>query len=290
MSVDKLQERIRKLKNPSVVDLTVYPDQLPPQILQNNENFCQAYQVYAEAILQGLKEIVPAVRLDYSTFALLGADGLKTLKSVLKTAKNCGYYVLLNGVEMLSPQAADRAAELLMARECPYYFDGLIVTAFIGSEAIRPFAARLKESGKALFVVARTGNKSAPEVQDLLTGSRLVHVAKTDIINRFADPLMGKSGYSQVAVMAAASSADSLRTLRAKYKYLFLLLDGCDYPNGNAKNCSYAFDSLGHGAAACVGASVCAAWQEDMQADFVSAAMDAAQRLKKNLSRYVTIL
>lgn len=290
MSVDKLQEKIRKSKNPVVIDLTILPEQIPQSILQEQDDFCAAYKVYGKALLEGLKDTVPAVRFDFGTFALMGEKGLATLEEMLNAAKDLGYYVLLNGIDALSPQAAENAAAMLLSKQCRWCFDGLIVTAYIGSDSIRPYTAALKDSGKALFVVARTANKTAPEIQDLLTGSRLVHVAKTDIINRFADPLMGKCGYSQVAVMAAASSADSLRTLRTKYKYLFLLVDGCDYPNANAKNCSFAFDKLGHGAAVCAGASVVAAWQEDQQEDYVVAAVAAAQRLKKNLNRYVTIL
>lgn len=290
MSVDKLQEKIRKLKNPTVIDLTVMPETIPPCILQEQGDFCDAYKVFAKALLDGLKEIVPAVRFDFGSFALLGSKGLETLEEVLKLAKDLGYYVLLSGVDVLSAQSAEHAATVLLSGRCKWYFHGLILTAYIGSDALKPYVSGLKDSGKTLFVVARTANKTAPEIQDLLTGSRLVHVAKTDIINRFAEPLMAKCGYSQVAVMAAASSADSLRTLRTKYKYLFLLLDGCDYPNANAKNCSFAFDRLGHGAAACAGSSVTAAWQDEPQADYVTAAVNAAQRLKKNLNRYVTIL
>lgn len=290
MSVDKLQERIRKLKNATVVDFTVSADHIPPYILEEKESFFAAYLAFAKELLYGLKDIVPAVRFDFNAFALYGAKGLETLEEILCVAKDRGYYVLLNGIEMLSAQSAERAAEMLFSHECRWYFDGLITTAYIGSDGIVPYISRMNDSGKALFVVVRTANKTAPETQDLLTGSRLAHVAKTDMVNRFAEKIIGRSGYSNIAVMAAASSADSLRTLRAKYKYLFLLLDGCDYPNANAKNCSFAFDKLGHGAAACAGASITAAWQETQQEDYVSAAVCAAERLKKNLNRYITIL
>lgn len=290
MSVDKLQEKIRKLKNPSVVDFTVLPELIPPYILQEHETVFRAYKVFAETLLNELKDIVPAVRFDFGSFALYGSEGLDILSEILIVAKNLGYYVLLNGVEMLSAQTAENAAGILFSDDCRWHFDGLIISSYIGSDGIRPYISRLNSTGKALFIVARTANKTAPEIQDLLTGSRLVHAAKTDIVNRFADSALSKCGYSQVAIMAAASSADSLRTLRAKYKYLFMLLDGCDYPNGNAKNCSFAFDRLGHGAAACAGASITAAWQEDQPENYVSAAVSAAERLRKNLNRYVTIL
>ena len=83
-----------------------------------------------------------------------------------------------------------------------------------------------------------------------------------------------------------------MRNLRTAYKSMFMLLDGYDYPNANAKNCSNAFDKLGHGAAAIAGTSITAAWQEQPAdaREFVALAVEAAQRMKKNLLRYITIL
>lgn len=291
MSIDRLQEKIRKMKNPLVVDFSVLPEHVPPQIMEHAGSFPQAYKQFCIELLEGLKTTVPAVRFDFGVFALLGADGLMILEEVLSCAKAQGYYVILDGVESLSAMNAARAAEMLLGEDCKWRFDGLVLTANIGSDALKPYVSMLKESGKDIFAVVRTSNKSASETQDLLTGSRLAHMAKADIVNRFAEPLVGRSGYSQVAFLAAASSADSLRSLRSKYKNVFLLLDGCDYPNANAKNCSFAFDKLGHGAAACAGLSVTAAWRDcDTAEDYVQQAVSAAERHKKNLNRYITIL
>ena len=140
-------------------------------------------------------------------------------------------------------------------------------------------------------MVARTGNKSASELQDLLAGGRLVHAAAADHVNRYGADTAGKSGYTRVGVLAPASSAESLRMLRSKYPKLFLLLDGYDYPNANAKNCSFAFDRFGHGAAVCSSA-IATAWKQDESdgLDYLDHAKAAADRLKKNLTRYVTVL
>ena len=74
---------------------------------------------------------------------------------------------------------------------------------------------------------------------------------------------------------------------------MFLLVDGLDYPSGNAKNCSFAFDRFGYGAAICVGPSVTAAWKDVENADavdYVKHAVQAAERIRKNVLRYITIL
>lgn len=289
MSIGKLQEKIRKTKNPIAVDFDMQQEHIPVQLLESIEGFLPAYQEYVQRLLETLKGTVPAVRFHFGMLAALGAEGLRVLSKLAQAAKTQGYYVFLDGVEALSAQSAKRMADVFLTSS-PVYFDGLIITAYIGSDAIAPYAAQLKEAGKVLFVVARTANRSAPDVQDLLTGSRLVHVAKVDIANRYAQPLITKCGYSQVALVAAASSADSIRLLRSKYPHLFMLLDGYDYPNANAKNCSFAFDSLGHGALACVGTGITAAWREDQEVDYLEAAVCAAEKYKKNLSRYITVL
>ena len=92
--------------------------------------------------------------------------------------------------------------------------------------------------------------------------------------------------------MASASAPDSLKNLHSKYRSVFLLVDGLDYPSGNAKNCSYAFDRFGHGAAVCAGPSVTAAWLENETdgTNYVEQALQAAERMKKNITRYITVL
>ncbi len=292
MSVDKLQEKIRKLKTPLVVDFSVCSEHIPDHIRNAEESFMGAYLAFSKNLLVGLKNLVPAVRFDFNAFAVFGAEGMTVLEELLCAARGQGYYIFLDGVQALSAQSAAAAADMLLSRECRWDFDGLILSSYIGSDGFRPYVSLLKESGKDLFVVIRTSNKSATELQDLLTGGRLVHMANADIVNRYTGALVGKSGYSQLAIMAAAASADSLRSLRSKYKNLFMLLDGYDYPNSNAKNCSYAFDELGRGAAACAGISITAAWRENETdgSDYVDQAVAAVERAKKNLLRYLTIL
>lgn len=288
MSVDKLQEKIRKVKNPSVLDMTVYQKQLPPYLMEAEGSFPAAYARFCRDLLLGLKGTVPAVRFSFSFFALMGAAGLELLPKLLTNAGDLGYYVLLDGVEALSAQSAENGAKLLSQMPC----DGIIVSAYIGSDALKPYVKQLKETGKSLFVVLRTANKTATELQDLMTGSRLVYMVGAHMANHLGEPYVGRCGYSQVGGLAAASSADCLRQIRSKYPKLFLLLDGYDYPNANAKNCSYAFDRLGHGAAACAGSSITAAWQEEgaEENDYVACAVRAAERMKKNLTRYITVL
>lgn len=287
MSVDTLQEKIRKTKNPTVVELGLDLSMLPPQFSPDASGYC----TFCKDLLGGLKGIVPAVRVSFSSFALLGAQGLDALTQVLGTASSLGFYVILDAPEILSVRSAQQTADALLGSDA-FRCDAVVIGGYLGSDVIKPFLPYCKDQKKDVFVVARTANKSAPELQDLLAGSRVVHAAAADHVNRYGGDTAGKFGYTRIGILAGASSAQGLKNLRMKYPKLFLLLDGADYPNANAKNCSNAFDKFGHGAAACVSESVTCAWKqaESDGSDYLDHAVAAAERMKKNLTRYVTIL
>ena len=292
MSMDRLQEKIRKTKNPSVIDFDVLKDQLPPHLLTEEGTYVRAYGRFCIELMEGLRGIVPAVKFSFTGFALLGTEGLVILSRVLDYAHKLGFYVILEVPEALSAQRAKSNAEIIFSDDNLWPCDGILISAYIGSDGIKPYAQRVAENGKSLFVVVRTGNRSAMELQDLLTGGRNVYDAKADIVNRFKNTKATKSGYDAVALVGPGSSASILHKLREKYKNLFILVDGYDYPNANAKNCVEAMDRLGHGAAVCGGTSVTAAWlaEEKDGLDYVADAVAAAERMKKNLTRYITIL
>ena len=292
MSIDALRDKIRKTKNPSVLELGMSAKDIPPQILESADSTAAALGFYCQELLVELKGLIPAVRIRFGEFALLGPDGISQLQHVLHAARENQYYVLLEAPELLNVASAENAAESLMADSGAYPCDGVIISGYMGSDVLKPFLPYCKKGGKTLFAVCRTGNKSAPELQDLLAGTRLVHIAAADHVNRYTAGTMGKCGYSCLGLLAAASSAQSLRELRGKYPQLFLLVDGYDYPNANAKNCSFAFDKLGCGGAVCAGSSIYGAWQQEGEnsAHYLESAKASAERMRKNLTRYVSVL
>lgn len=292
MAIDTLQEKIRKLKNPSVIDFGIQRENLPAHLLTQEGDFLKAYTRFCRELMAGLRHVVPAVRFSFGAFALLGPAGLESLTNLMHQAGKWGYYVILDAPEILSPWGADRTAETIFGENSPYPCDGLVVSPYIGSDGIKPFLTDCRQKEKELFLAVRSPNKTASELQDLMTGTRLVHTAAADIASRHGENLVCACGYSRVCALASAGFPESLKQLRTKYPKMFLLVDGLDYPSGNAKNCSYAFDRFGHGAVVCAGPSVTAAWQTEGTSgeDYVQAALQAAERMKKNITRYITVM
>lgn len=292
MAIDNLQTKIRKTKNPTVVNLGLAASDLPPHLLTEQTDPAAAYGEFCRELMKGLKGTVCAVRFSFSAFALLGMEGISQLQRCLRSAASLGLYTLLDAPEILSAEAAQWTAQALMGEASAFACHGVIVPCYLGSDSIRPFLPLCVEQKKELFVQVRSANKSASELQDLRTGTRLVHSVAADYGNRFGEDTAAKFGYACIGFLASAGAGESLRALREKYPNRFLIADGYDLPGGNGKNAALAFDKLGHGALVCAGKSITCAWKQAQSdgTDYVEQALAAAERMRKNLGRYVTIL
>ena len=287
MSIDVLQSRIRKLKNPVALWLNPTPGVIPPAIHDQSESTAEAYGKYCRELLRALAQSIGAVRVNFDAFALLGSDGLVQLGEILNLARELGFYVIMDWMHLEDAAGAEYAARAILRDEV-WKCDAVTICSYTGSDGVKPY---IYAAGKKdVFVSIKTGNKSGSELQDLLTGGRQVYTAVADLISRWGENALERCGYSRVAAVAGAVNSASLRTLRQKYSRMFLLVEGVETSGANAKNCSYAFDRLGHGALVCAGNSILGAWQEREDGDYLAAGMDAAERLKRNLTRYVTIL
>lgn len=292
MAIDILQQKIRKLGNSLMVDFSIFPDELPAPLVASCNGEAEAYGAFCRSLLTGLKGVVPAVRFRFLLFSLYGEKGMELLRDITSYASSLGFYVLLDMPGVQSVKEAEFAARKIWEDEM-LTCNGVLISGYNGSDIVKPFLPFCEEKKKDLFVIARSPNKSASELQDLLAGSRTVHMAAADYVNRYGVNTVGKYGYSRVGVLISATVGDSIRMVRAKYPKLFMITDGLDTPGANAKNCASGFDKLGHGSLICVGSSVTGAWKEKQDSDEIdygACALEEIQKINKRVSRYVTIL
>ena len=80
MSIDALQEKIRKRKSGLLLDLTLFPRELPEG--EGDEE--SRYAAFCRSLLAELKGAIPAVRFRLSVFALWGPGMLGLLPELTK--------------------------------------------------------------------------------------------------------------------------------------------------------------------------------------------------------------
>lgn len=307
MSIDVLQDKIRKLKNPVMFGLDPYLPILPRHIVkeayeehgQSLEAAGEAYYRFCTELLDALADIVPAVKLQSACFEALGAEGIRQMQRISKYAHEKGYYVLIDSMRGDVGNVAEIYAQAMFGTVSVgetshklYECDGLTVNSYLGSDGVKPFLPYCKQEGKNIFLLLKTSNKSSREVQDLLSGDRVVYTAMADLALRWSEGLFGKHGYSQIGAVVGATFPQTMKLLREKYDRLFFLVPGYGAQGGTAKNVQFAFDRFGHGAIVTASRSIICAWQktESDGRDYLDRARDAALKMKNDIGKYVTVL
>ena len=306
MSIDVLQAKIRAFKNPSAVGLDPQLAYIP-QFLQEQafetygktlQGAAAAYEMFCNGILDALKDIVPAVKLQSAYFEALGHHGVAAMQAVDQHAKQLGYYVIMDHMRGDVGMVAESCAQtylgsIQVAGEefRPYDCDGITVNGYLGSDGISPFLPYCKE-GKNVFLLVKTSNKSSREVQDLISGDRVIHTVMADLAMRWSADVFGKSGYSEIAIVVGATNPSILKNLRQKYDRLFFLVPGYGTQGGSAKDVQYAFDRFGHGALVSASRSILCAWQKAQSdgSDYLEYAKQAAEKMRTDILKFVTIL
>lgn len=287
MAMDVLKNKIRKLRNPSALTIAPTLDTLPPVYMTEFDSPVKGMGEYCRRALEALKGQLPAVKVSFGAFSLLGPEGLVELKSVLDKAKELGFYVILDWQRQEDEASARAAAKLLLSGGM-WPCDGVVLSGYPGSASVKPYITEANKEKKDVYVVLKTGGKSGSELQDLQTGGRTVYTAAADLLARWGDQTMERCGYSRVAAVGSASHMASLKVLREKYPKLFILVDGLEAGNANARNASFAFDNMGYGALVCC--NLLTSWIENPANDPVEEVVAAAQRMKRNVTTYVTVL
>lgn len=262
MSFDHLQQRIKTLKCPLAVELTPGEGESP-----------EVFLPWALALTDALEGVVPALRFPLGAYLPLGWRGVKLMEDLLSHAREKGFFTLLDAPLCALPptNGADFPA------------DCLIVSDYLGSDALAPLLEALRKSDKCLFVLARSGNASAFEFQDLVAGDRLVYQVAGDLAQRLSREDLGQLGYARTGIVVEGAYPSDLRKLRTRWERNFLLVSG---PAGDAR---FAFDRYGRGALVSTAEPLLAARAAD-PAQAPEAARAKAEHLRDELKQYITIL
>lgn len=307
MSFDRLQEKIRKLKNPTVVGLDARLEYIPPQLVtqcmeeygETLEGAAQAVFRYNCALMDALQGIVPAVKPQSAYYELLGWQGMRALADTISYARERGYYVIADVKRGDIGSTAQAYSEGWLGKSkvggklLPAFdADCVTINGYMGSDAIAPFLKIAQEEDKSVFVLVKTSNPSSGELQDMVAGDRQVYTVMADLCKRLGAGTEGEKGYETLGAVVGATYPAELKELRRRMERTFFLVPGYGAQGGGAEDVKWAFDRYGWGAVVNSSRGIICAWQkaEGGEENHQQAALDAAVAMREDIKQYVTIV
>jgi len=186
-----------------------------------------------------------AAKLQVACFERHGAEGWVVLDRVAAAAAEAGLIVIADA-KRGDIDATSRAYAEALLREP---FDAITVNPMLGGDAVAPFVERAGDGGRGLFVLVRTSNPGARDLQDLeLADGRLWHEALAELVARWGAGLVGSSGLSSVGAVVGATVPGRLAALRALMPDQPFLLPGVGAQGGRPEDLGPAFGGRAAGA------------------------------------------
>ena len=212
---DRLIEAVRNKKTCLTIGLDPVYSRLPSAIRshrQMNDEFdadaaVDAIFDFCTQTMRIVAPMVPAVKMNIAFFEKYLWEGMETYYALISEADDLGLEIIGDVKRGDVGHTADLYASAhlenpeLTGLEDTLVPDAITVNGYTGIDGIEPFAEVATKQGKGIFVLVRTSNPSAAEIQDFTNAEGMKLYEKVaEIVNQAADKpeRIGEQGYSNI--------------------------------------------------------------------------------------------
>jgi orotidine-5'-phosphate decarboxylase len=190
-----------------------------------------------------------AVKLQVACFERLGAAGWAALREVAQRARARGLLVIADAKRGDIDVTAKAYAQAFLGDTPTEYgavdgldADALTVNPLLGTDSLAPFVDAARARGGGLFVLVRTSNPGAADLQDLeLASGGTVSDRLAAMVAQLGAPGTGAAGLSDVGAVVGATAPERMEALRALMPAAVFLLPGVGAQGGQVEQLSAAF-------------------------------------------------
>jgi orotidine-5'-phosphate decarboxylase len=187
-----------------------------------------------------------AVKPQLACFERLGAPGWEALEQVVAIAHDHGLLVLADGKRGDVPVTARAYAQALVG-ETPGPFgsvaglgaDAFTANPLLGRDALEPLIEAAADNGAGCFVLVRTSNPGAAEIQD--EGEPPLFERLARLVDELGRERIGDCGLSAAGAVTGATRPEHLGRLRELMPRAVFLLPGVGAQGGRVEDLGPAF-------------------------------------------------
>ena len=258
---DRLAERVAARRSQVVLGLDPDPGRLWPDALRRAhsepaaagaspaDRAAHAVAAHCELAIEATSEECVAVKLQVACFERLGAPGWRALAATVALAQKHGLLVIADAKRGDVEVTAAAYAQAFLG-ETPTPFgpvpglgaDAMTVNPLLGLDSLEPFVTTARAHGRGLFVLVRTSNPGAADVQErALADGGAVSERLAAIVDQAGAGGVGVTGLSDVGAVVGATAPDRLAGLRERMPRAVFLLPGVGAQGGNVEELAPAF-------------------------------------------------
>lgn len=295
--MDRLTEAVRRTQNPTAMGLDTRVEYFPEGFFTTTatgeewlKEASEAIFAFNKALIDGLGDIVPAVKVQVAFYEMYGLYGLQAFKRTMDYAAKCGLMVIADVKRGDIGSTAEAYANAYLGgapaggvRVDALPTDMVTVNPYLGTDGIKPFVDACGENGKGIFVLVKTSNPSGGELQDLIADGKPIYEHVAALVDRWGADQIGDEGYSSVGAVVGATYPEQGAQLRKLLPHTYFLVPGYGAQGGSGASLAGTFGPNGGGAIVNASRSIICAYRKQPGVQFVDAARNEALRMKADL-------
>ena len=263
---DRVFGQVEARGTPAVVGLDPRPDLIPAVLRQKyrldsaagRDQWAAAIEEFCMEVLEVAARAVALVKFQSAFFELHGSAGIGVLERCLSQAEQLGLIRILDGkrgdigsTSEAYAQAAFRVAEQVYGQcaEGPGA-DAITVHPYLGQDSLEPFLRFVSKGERGLFVLVRTSNPGARDLEELRVAEtgRPVFATVARWVAQWSRDSRGRCGYGAVGAVVGGTAGRQIAELREEMPEAILLVPGYGAQGATAEDIAPAFDANGRGA------------------------------------------
>jgi orotidine 5'-phosphate decarboxylase subfamily 2 len=221
--LDRLAARSRATNTVLCLGLDPDPESIPERFAKG----VAGLERFAELVLEAALPYVAAVKPNLAFFEAFGSDGIAALERLRASIPSDVPVIADAKRGDIGSTAARQAVALFDVLGA----DAVTVSPYLGEEAIRPL---LERQDRFAYVLCRTSNPGAGEVQDLVVGGDAA-VEDEPLHERIARLATGWGPGGTIGLVVGATAPEELATIRRVAPGLPFLVPGVGAQGGEVE-------------------------------------------------------
>lgn len=263
---DKIKTIIKKQNSLVCVGLDIYPDRIPPHIMEKNDPIF----TFNQKIIDATADLVAAYKPNLAFYEALGTQGWDILKRTVD-------YIPEGILKIGDAKRGDigTTAQKYASALYDLGFDMVTVNPYLGFDSIKPF---IQDKSKGVFILCLTSNPSSRDFQYLKFQDQYLYELVAQKVNEW-------NNTDNCGLVVGATHPGELKNIRSLAPDLPFLIPGIGAQGGDLE--SAVLDGTDDDFSMAVINSSRGILYASQDKNFAQAAREKAQQLQTNINTII---
>lgn len=223
MIIDRLYREVES-KGMVCVGLDSRLEYIPVEIKEKYTDASEIIFQYNKLIIDSTLDIVAIYKPQIAFYEAYGIQGLAAYKRTLEYIRHVGSLSIGDVKRGDISSTAEMYGKAHF--EGDFEADFITLNPYMGFDSITPYLPYLEKGNKGLFVLLRTSNPGARDIEYLKADGKKIYIHVGDKLAEMGKDFIGECGYSSLGAVVGGTHTEEASEIRERYQDMFFLIPG----------------------------------------------------------------